>query len=86
MDKAGAYGIQGIGGSFVKGIQGCYFSVMGFPIHRFSAEVRERRSRYIRGLLRLWRIQRNLTLDDNVTLCACFGYNTNCVCPWQRSI
>ncbi|KAG6557729.1 hypothetical protein Mapa_000495 [Marchantia paleacea] len=39
MDKAGAYGIQGIGGSFVKGIQGCYFNVMGFPVHRFSEEV-----------------------------------------------
>jgi len=39
MDKAGAYGIQGVGGSFVSGITGCYFSVMGFPVHRFSAEV-----------------------------------------------
>ncbi|OAE21697.1 hypothetical protein AXG93_1275s1080 [Marchantia polymorpha subsp. ruderalis] len=39
MDKAGGYGIQGIGGSFVKGIQGCYFNVMGFPVHRFSEEV-----------------------------------------------
>ncbi|KAL2614145.1 hypothetical protein R1flu_025837 [Riccia fluitans] len=39
MDKAGAYGIQGIGGSFVKGVQGCYFNVMGFPVHRFSEEV-----------------------------------------------
>mmetsp|Transcript_4062 Transcript_4062/g.7868 ORF Transcript_4062/g.7868 Transcript_4062/m.7868 type:complete len:230 (-) Transcript_4062:900-1589(-) len=39
MDKAGAYGIQGIGGSFVKSLNGCYFSVVGFPIHRFSKEV-----------------------------------------------
>ncbi|KAL6750130.1 inosine triphosphate pyrophosphatase-like protein [Haematococcus lacustris] len=37
--KAGSYGIQGVAGSFVKGIQGCYFNVMGFPLHRFSKEV-----------------------------------------------
>lgn len=39
MGKAGAYGIQGLGGTLVKGIQGCYFNVMGFPLHRFSQEV-----------------------------------------------
>lgn len=26
-------------GSFVKGIDGCYFNVMGFPLHAFSREV-----------------------------------------------
>ena len=37
MDKAGAYGIQGLGGAFVTGIRGCYYNVMGFPMHRFCA-------------------------------------------------
>ncbi|GAB4813491.1 hypothetical protein N2152v2_000537 [Parachlorella kessleri] len=37
--KAGSYGIQGLAGSFVKSIEGCYFNVVGFPIHRFSKEV-----------------------------------------------
>ncbi len=37
--KAGSYGIQGKAGSFVRGIQGCYFNVMGFPLHKFSKEV-----------------------------------------------
>lgn len=33
MDKAGAYGIQGRGGVFVQKIDGCFFAVMGLPMH-----------------------------------------------------
>ena len=32
MDKAGAYGIQGLGGAFVEAIEGSYSSVVGLPL------------------------------------------------------
>ncbi len=32
MDKAGAYGIQGLGGSFVEAIDGSYSAVVGLPL------------------------------------------------------
>ena len=33
MDKAGAYGIQGFGGKYIRSIRGCYYNVMGLPLN-----------------------------------------------------
>ncbi len=41
MDKAGAYGIQGIGGLLVKGISGDYNSVVGLPVNELARIVTE---------------------------------------------
>ncbi|MGD0913785.1 MAG: Maf family protein [Terracidiphilus sp.] len=32
MDKAGAYGIQGLAAKWIPRVQGCYFNVMGLPL------------------------------------------------------
>lgn len=41
MDKAGAYGIQGVGCMFVEGIVGDFFNVMGLPVCRLGKMLKE---------------------------------------------
>ena len=39
MDKAGAYGIQGLFAAYVSGIEGDYNNVVGLPVGRLCQEV-----------------------------------------------
>ncbi len=41
MDKAGAYGAQGLGALFVRGLEGDFFNVMGLPLCRLDAMLKE---------------------------------------------
>ncbi len=40
MDKAGAYGIQGLSARFIEGIDGDYFNVVGLPVSRLYRELK----------------------------------------------
>jgi len=41
MDKAGAYAIQGLGSALVEWIEGCFYNVVGLPVHRVASELEE---------------------------------------------
>ena len=41
LDKAGAYGIQGLGGLFVERLEGDYYNVMGLPICALTGLLRQ---------------------------------------------
>ncbi len=52
LDKAGAYGIQGMGGALVEGIVGDYYTVVGFPVGRFIELLARQGWRYAYGTLK----------------------------------
>ncbi len=39
--KAGGYGIQGQAATFITKIEGCYYSVWGFPLSAFCTKIRQ---------------------------------------------
>jgi septum formation protein len=41
FDKAGAYGIQGRAGRYIPRIEGCYFNVVGLPLARLYALLKD---------------------------------------------
>ena len=41
MDKAGAYGIQGLASMFVVGLDGDYYNVMGLPVCTLTTILRK---------------------------------------------
>jgi septum formation protein len=41
LDKAGAYGIQGLGAVIVEKIEGDYYNVMGLPLNALTNALKE---------------------------------------------
>ena len=41
LDKAGAYGVQGLAAIFITRIEGCYTNVVGLPLARLSLMLKQ---------------------------------------------
>lgn len=41
MDKAGAYGVQGLGSLLVESIEGCFFNVVGLPVSHLAVQLEQ---------------------------------------------
>ena len=46
-DKAGGYGYQSVAATMVREIHGCYYNVVGFPLHQIAAQLQPHLDRLI---------------------------------------
>jgi len=46
-DKAGGYGYQSVAATLVREIRGCYYNVVGFPLHDIAAHLQPHLERLI---------------------------------------
>jgi septum formation protein len=56
MDKAGAYGIQGVGGTFIADLQGSFDNVMGLPVALIEKIIKEKN----------WNVRRNVSRKKSI--------------------